>query len=307
MKSHLLFPRYFRPIGFLLAISGLVLGFLFLFYGILISNFGPPTVQGYDKVPKIIDNYTNELALTLVIVGIMFIAFAKLKNEDELIAQLRLNALYWAILVYYMLLTLVAIALNVNELFFGFTNMKARFLLKYNLFVPLIAFLIRFYYLLHKSKDEYFVAPLRFLPYNPFNKIARWIAIPFIALFIPCFIYGLSSVGYSGPPPLWVRCSFVSYFILPIILLIWMYSKERVEDEYMKSLRLRAMQIAIYINCIVLLLGNLIFFKFNFIYFELGELSIMPLIFVVVFQTYLYRASKSTERKKDHTLNLKTL
>jgi len=86
-----------------------------------------------------------------------------------------------------------------------------------------------------------------------------------------------------------------------------MYSKERVEDEYMKSLRLRAMQIAIYINCIVLLLGNLIFFKFNFIYFELGELSIMPLIFVVVFQTYLYRASKSTERKKDHTLNLKTL
>jgi hypothetical protein len=303
MKTNYLLPTYFRPLGFILAIPGLILGFLFLFYGILIPDFGPPTSQGYDEVPNIIDNYTNELALTLIIVGIMFIAFAKLKNEDELTAQLRLNALYWAILVNYALLTVVAIALNGNEIFIGFRHIRIR-MLDYSAFVLLIVFLIRFYYLLHKSKDEYVVAPLRFLPYRPFNKIVRWVVVPCICLFIPRLICDLFYPDFFELKPLLVRFAFVSYFILPVILLTWMYSKERVEDEYINFLRLRAMQIAIYINCIVLLLGNFIFSGTEFLYFETGELSILPLIFVIIFQYSLCRLSRNIAGKTGQALNL---
>jgi len=88
-------------------------------------------------------NLTDELALTGIIVGLLFIAFAREKTEDEYIAQTRLESLKWAVLINYILL-LVA-----TWLVHGFAYIDV---MMYNMLTVLIIFIIRFNYVLNSSK-----------------------------------------------------------------------------------------------------------------------------------------------------------
>ena len=298
MKSHLLFPRYFRPIGFLLAIPGLVLGYLFLFERYSIPGFGPPPIL--NNISGRFDTYTNELALALVILGLLFIAFSKVKREDELTALMRLNALYWAILANYLVIFAWSILVQ-------FTNMGNNDrVLDLNLIMPLIIFVLRFYYLLYKNKDEYYIPALHFLPYRPFNKIGKGVSIIFMAIFIFSVIIELSKQWDSIPSKLSDYIN-VSYYISPYIYLIWIYSKERKEDEYVNSIRLTAMQIAIYVNYAILLVTNFFVYGLSFFVVEVLNFSTMPLIFIIVFQYRLYQLSKQSDEKNSSSINLNIL
>lgn len=296
MKAHLLFPRYFRLIGFLLAVPGLVLGYLFLFHRYTIPDFGPGQHPG--NMLSRLDNYTNELALTLVVVGLIFIAFAKVKTEDELTAYIRLNSLYWAILIHYLVLIFLTIygLLNGGEL--------TDEVLGINLIMPLIIFILRFYYLLYKNRDEYYAPPGYFLPHKPFNKIGKMLSLICLLIFISYIIYSIIIGGHESNA--WDYFS-ISVLILPLTLLIWVFSKEAKEDEFINTIRLTAMQTAIYVNYVILLVANLYFYLSDFLFVEYVNLSTIPLIFIIVFQYRLYRLSKQTDDKKSNSVNLSIL
>ncbi len=301
MKSYLLFPNKFRMIGWMLFIPGFILGAARQIWHYQIPGFTLKLHETSRLLKPEYENFTNELALALVILGIMFVAFAKLKREDELTSKLRLNALYWAILTNYIVViwSVVFSILN-DKLNIGY---EIDFL-DFNLYAPLLAFIARFYYLLHKNKNEYYIAPLHLLRHTPYNKIARLVALPSIILFVVCLIK-----DFFG---LFQRSAFNEYTssiyaILPIVLLIWMYSKERVEDEYVNSLRLHAVQIAVYINCAILLIADFVYYGLDFFVFEIKELTLLPLVFVIVFQYNLYRLSHNTSKKSGQSLNVNIL
>ena len=81
----------------------------------------------------------DELLALGVIAGLMMAGFARLKVEDERIAQLRLESLQWAI--YGNTFVLVLCILFVHGL--SFINVMI-----YNMFTPLFIFVLRFHWLL---------------------------------------------------------------------------------------------------------------------------------------------------------------
>lgn len=94
---------------------------------------------------KIIENgILDEIVAILIIVGGLMVGFSKEKIEDEFIFQLRKTSLVWAIIFNYIVL-MFAIVLVYNMTFFE--------VLIFNMFTPLLFFIIRFNFLKYKSRN----------------------------------------------------------------------------------------------------------------------------------------------------------
>jgi hypothetical protein len=78
---------------------------------------------------------------------------------------------------------------------------------------------------------------------------------------------------------------------------MWAYTKERNEDEYIDQLRLEAMQIAIYVNYLILLISNFIFYGGDFWRVQDINFLTIPIIYIARFQYKLYRINKQVEAK----------
>ena len=284
MKTKFLFPSFFRYIGFLLAAPGFALGYFVMYTQYSIEGFGFQLRQQRTLFQGTYENFTNELALTLVIVGLLFIAFSKIKKEDELTGKIRLNALYWAVLanfMWYAVFILLAFGNNFFKLalitsLVDTLGENERFM-AYNLFAPLLIFILRFYYLLYKNQNDYSVAYVGLMRYNPFNLIGKWLSIAMIVTIIINKVF-LENTALS-----------YAIWFLPLAMLIWVYAKEKDEDEYIKALRLDAMQIAVYVNYAVLLISNFAFYSTDFFVVQVVNLVTIPLIFQARFQYCLYR------------------
>ncbi|MFM9908769.1 MAG: hypothetical protein ACKVOW_05455 [Chitinophagaceae bacterium] len=147
MKSTLLLPSQFKVIGIILLIPSLVLGLLFRFrdftFNFLTLTRSHSFVNGKNINLDEQINLTDELALTGLIVGLLFIAFARLKQEDEFIHHTRLQSWQWSVLINYGLL-LVA-----TWLVHGFDYIDV---MMYNMLTVLIIFIIRFHIVLFRNK-----------------------------------------------------------------------------------------------------------------------------------------------------------
>lgn len=145
MKTRFLFPRKFIWIGWIAVIVSILLFFLneLPFFNLktfaMINN---EVFRDTEYFKVIQDNLQFEIASVLLIVGLIFIAFTKVKNEDEFTSKLRLESLLWATYINYGLLILAI--MFVYGL--GFLNVMA-----YNFFTILIVFIIRFRFVLWKS------------------------------------------------------------------------------------------------------------------------------------------------------------
>lgn len=145
MKTRFLFPRKFVWIGWIAVIVSILLFFLneLPFFNLktfaMINN---EVFRDTEYFKVIQDNLQFEIASVLLIVGLIFIAFTKVKNEDEFTSKLRLESLLWATYINYGLLILAI--MFVYGL--GFLNVMA-----YNFFTILIVFIIRFRFVLRKS------------------------------------------------------------------------------------------------------------------------------------------------------------
>ena len=86
-----------------------------------------------------------EIVGILLICGLLFIAFAKEKAEDEFIARLRLESLVWATYVNYIILA-ISILFIYDMVFF--------WVLIINMFTILLFFLLRFNWILYKTNKQ---------------------------------------------------------------------------------------------------------------------------------------------------------
>jgi hypothetical protein len=84
-------------------------------------------------------NFTDEIAAIGSIIGLILIAFSKVKIEDEYVTITRLESLQWAIYFNFSLLILATV----------FVHGMAYFqVIIFNMFTPLVFFIIRFYFIL---------------------------------------------------------------------------------------------------------------------------------------------------------------
>jgi len=143
MKNTFLLPGNYKIIGWLLFLIFGTLGIFNINYEYKVPFLSAPNFSGSDLVSD--GNLTNEFALAGSIIGLLMICFAKHKNEDEYITQVRLNSWQWSVLISYVILVLL------NFTFYGGDFLIVLF---YNtLTVPLI-FIIRFYYSMYKLSNN---------------------------------------------------------------------------------------------------------------------------------------------------------
>lgn len=95
---------------------------------------------------QIVDqNLTNEVAGLGIIIGLMMIAFSREKVEDEMIGQLRLEALQWSVYANYLILAISMLTVF-DEAFFS--------VMIYNMFTVLLVFIARFRWLIYRNNQH---------------------------------------------------------------------------------------------------------------------------------------------------------
>lgn len=218
------------------------------------------------------ENFTNELTIFLVICGLLLIAFSRSKKEDELSAKLRLNALHWAVMIYYVFYIIgLLFSITIGEIPFFGDHMN-----EINLFTPLVIFIIRYYYLKYMHKDQYLVDHPKLLPAGPFRKIG--IVLAFVGLGV--------LVANEIINPLENLVSDISFVVLVFGLLFWTFSKDRNEDELAMQQRLESLQLAVYFNYIIILIATLFIYSLGYLYvLVFAQFSI--LFFFVLRATYI--------------------
>ncbi|MCH2197182.1 MAG: hypothetical protein MK081_00230 [Flavobacteriales bacterium] len=153
MKTNFLLSNQYKRVGWFVFIPGLLLGIFFLIFQHNISLFdfnvfsiaNQEILSDSDFLSFTENNILDEISSILIIIGGLLIAFSKEKSEDEYLSKIRLESLVWAMYVNYTILLLAIIS------FYGMTFL---WILMFNMFTLLIFFLIRFNWVLYKSKRQ---------------------------------------------------------------------------------------------------------------------------------------------------------
>lgn len=171
MKTKNLFPNRWKPIGWVLLVIFIPLGIWYIAeeddfpiqatvtipwpfggdYSIsgTVSN-GGTNFSGTSSSNKTRDetltlNLIDEILSLAIIASFLLTGFARVKNEDERIAQMRLESLQWAI--YGNTIVLAVCIIFIHGLLF--LNVMI-----YNMFTPLLIFVLRFHWLIWKEARE---------------------------------------------------------------------------------------------------------------------------------------------------------
>ncbi len=153
MKTKWLFPHRFRLIGWLIFAPSAVLGIAAMYvdfnFGWLVAEVlnESITIESGNSITHLADiqNLTDEVAAIGVIIGLLLIAFSREKVEDEMIGQLRLEALQWSVYANYIVLG-IAILTIYDTAFFN--------VMVYNMFTVLLVFIARFRWLLYRNTNN---------------------------------------------------------------------------------------------------------------------------------------------------------
>jgi len=147
MKTKWLFPNRFRFIGWLLFIPSAIIGLPYTTIAFMID--GQALRQMLARNSQVIDDLysnalTDEVAAICAIAGLLLIAFSREKVEDEMIGQLRLEALQWSVYANYLILAIAILTIYDS----AFLNVMI-----YNMFTVLLVFIIRFRWLIHRNNN----------------------------------------------------------------------------------------------------------------------------------------------------------
>ncbi len=157
MDTRFLFPYGYKKYGWVLLALGIVLGAVYLadtsglgflelrVPALLLADFDL-TEEGERGFRMVENNWTDELAAVLIIVGGLLAGFSRCREEDEYIVKLRSESLTWAFYVNYLIL-LVAVLLTYDLTFL--------WVLIFNMFTPLFIYLLRFHWVLYRERKSY--------------------------------------------------------------------------------------------------------------------------------------------------------
>ncbi|WP_040298840.1 hypothetical protein [Arcticibacter svalbardensis] len=145
MKNKYLFPHRFRSIGWIILIPSIALGLAIMLneFQFTYLSFDNPLLPS-SNVQLFNNNFTDEVAMLGMIVGLLFIGFSKEIIEDEQIAQIRLESLQWSIYFNYILLAVSVI------LIYGVAFLNVMI---YNMFTILLFFIVRFRFILYRQRN----------------------------------------------------------------------------------------------------------------------------------------------------------
>jgi len=153
MKSRFLFSHKYKPLGWVLFIVGSLIGVFVLFDSNhlpvwevnVFPLFGDGSFMGNGN-PSFTwskNDIVDEIAALLIVIGGILVAFSKTEDEDEFISKIRMESLIWATYVNYIVL-LIAVLFVFDMAFFN--------VMIVNMFTILVFFIVRFHYVLYKSK-----------------------------------------------------------------------------------------------------------------------------------------------------------
>ena len=158
MKKEFLFPHRFKKIGWLMFFPGLIGCVCTLFFPILDSKFFTIRIFAFYssgfltdyRFCDIIENcITDEVLISLMIVGGILVSFSKTVIEDEYVSQLRYESLVWAVYFNFGLMLLATL------LVFDTPYLTV---MMFNIFSLLLFFIIRFHFKLFQlqksTKDD---------------------------------------------------------------------------------------------------------------------------------------------------------
>lgn len=140
MKTHYLLANKYKKFGWILFVFGICLGL-----ALQIFDFEEDSFFEFNFIDDFGFDFLDEIICILIIVGGLLVGFTKEKIEDEFIFKLRNDSLVWAIIVNYIILLLTVIFIYEGDFFT---------VLVYNMFTPLIFFIIRFNFLKLKSDSN---------------------------------------------------------------------------------------------------------------------------------------------------------
>ena len=139
MQTNYLLPNKYKKFGWTLFLLGIISGIVLQIYDGKTDLFDIGLINDFGY------QFLDEIISILIIIGGILVVFTKEKVEDEFIHKLRHESLVWAIILNYVILLLTIVL--VYEMNF-FT------VLVYNMFTPIIFFIIRFYFLKFKSNSD---------------------------------------------------------------------------------------------------------------------------------------------------------
>lgn len=133
MKSVPLLPYSFKWPGLLMTLAGIAIGIAAMYF-----EFRPEwlTVITNPDMPYMnTQNLIDEIAATLLIVGLMMVSFSRERTEDEFVAHIRLQSLLWSFVIYYVVI-LISVWLFYDDKFWT--------VMIYHLFMPLLFYVLLF-------------------------------------------------------------------------------------------------------------------------------------------------------------------
>jgi hypothetical protein len=332
MKRNFLLPNYWKKIGVALALVALSLILIKSFnekFNIMMPVYGEwsnsSTITnsngtvGSSAYSWASQDVTETLIILLGVLGLAFTYFSKEKIEDELISKIRLDSLAWAVILNSILNMIARIA--TNDLFWEILALEI------NIFSILLIALFRHYYLKYRfsksgaslfdKKDRYllnhkasYLGWIIFIIAIILNIILVWKDY-YVELLIPkyfdlawnyaaalisgkSFLSQISKYDYIN-----IYDTLVIYSTIVGLLLIT-FSKEKAEDEYISSLRLKALSLSVLVHYAYILIANFLVWGMEF-------LSIMtyamytPLVFYILYFNYLkYKMKRSLSN--DHKI-----
>lgn len=152
MSKKLLFPHSFKKVGWVLLIPSFILIIIFssdvlhlelqtTVFAIFNDKFFGES-QNFQFI--VVDIFPTIVGICFIVGG-LFVAFSKLKVEDEYISELRLSSLLWAVYANYVLLLIAFIFVY---------NMSFLTVMLYNMFTILIIFIIHFHFILYRNTKQ---------------------------------------------------------------------------------------------------------------------------------------------------------
>ena len=155
MKTKFLFPRRFKKIGLVLLALAVICLFIPEISFLKSVKMLSINLHGHIDFLNSSDNeglfriIRTDLQLTIwciiAIAGLLFVAFSRLKSEDEYITRIRFESLAWSTYLNFILLAIATILTYETD----FLE-----ILFYNMFSVLIFFIFRFHYVLYKSSKQ---------------------------------------------------------------------------------------------------------------------------------------------------------
>ena len=151
MKTNYLLPNKYKVFGWILFTIGIIGGILLYASEYdsdtltikVLSIYNDPIIGENKGFFKLIENsIIDELIALAIIIGGLLVGFTKEKVEDEFIYTLRKDSLVWAIIFNYTVLILTILFVY---------DFKFFDVLVFNMFTPLVFFIIRFNFLKRKS------------------------------------------------------------------------------------------------------------------------------------------------------------